>query len=70
MNDTAPYLEKIETFTANFLEKTRLLHALRLFRADVGSDVREAVESEVLADLHLLAEAAADYIGCKLVRRA
>lgn len=64
------YLGNIELFITRFLGKLRLLRALDDFRAAVSEDVRDAVESEISADLHLIAESAADWCGCSIVRRA
>jgi hypothetical protein len=66
----ADYLDSIELFVTTFLEKRRLLRSLDTFSAAVSDDVRDAVEGEVWADLHLLAEAAADATGHKLARKA
>ena len=65
----ARYLESIVLFTGTFLNKARLAEAMCLFRVDPGPDLEDAVMGEIRADLMLLVEAAADFLGLRIEGR-
>jgi hypothetical protein len=61
-------LRELATFCDTWLEKNRLYHALRLFRAEPPAELHDAIETELRADLQLFVEAACSWLGFKFKR--